>query len=74
MLEIYTNTRIKAEDIFQDNTIILDQFNIKLTTSINGKLASSNTQLNFTWEHLEKQNKILTNQIKQLAIKYSYYD
>ncbi len=74
MLEIYTTTRIKAEDIFQDNTIILDQFNIKLTTSINEKLASSNTQLKFTWEDLEKQNKILTNQIKQLAIKYGYYE
>jgi hypothetical protein len=72
MLEMYTTTRIKAEDIFNDNSVILDQFDLKLVNPIYGKIASSNTKLKFTWDDLEKHNKILTHQIKQLAIKYGY--
>jgi len=73
MLEMYTTTRIKAEDIFQDNTTILNQFDLKLVEpQLDEKIASSNTEVKFTWEDLEKHNKILTNQIKQLAIKYGY--
>ena len=72
MLEMYTTTRIKAEDIFNDNSVILDQFDLKLVNPIHGKIGSSNTTLKFTWDDLGKHNKILTQQIRQLAIKYGY--
>ena len=72
MLEMYTTTRIKAEDIFNDNSVILNHFDLELNNPIHGKIASSNTKLKFTWGDLEKHNKILTQQIRELASKYGY--
>tara|TARA_Y100000591_G_scaffold187108_1_gene161651 strand:+ start:1434 stop:2039 length:606 start_codon:yes stop_codon:yes gene_type:complete len=72
MVELYATDRLRAEDVFRDNSVILDKLNIKLKTQIDYKVASSNKEKVYSWKDLENENIVLTKQIKELALKYGY--